>query len=64
MCKGVPDGWSDCSKCTDTCAGCQTTPKAEAFDPSSSGYDHSPYTRVHRDAAIIKAMRQWMEMTN
>jgi len=60
--QGVPDGWSDCSKCTITCDGCQSTPYAPAFDNSSTGYDHSPYTRVHRDSAIISSMQHWMKM--
>jgi len=60
---GIPDGLSDCSLCTITCDGCQTTPKAAAFNPDSCGYDTvGYYTRPHRDAAIVAAMRKWMHL--
>ncbi len=59
---GIPDGLSDCSLCTTTCAGCQSVPKMQAFLDSSTGYNSPGYTRVHRDAAIIAAMRQWMHI--
>eukprot|EP00047_Mylnosiga_fluctuans_P006418 m.246766 g.246766 ORF g.246766 m.246766 type:complete len:724 (+) comp15173_c0_seq1:482-2653(+) len=59
---GVPDGLSDCSLCTITCQGCQSVPKMEAFDSTSTGYNNPGYTRVHRDAAIIAAMRAWMHL--
>jgi alpha-amylase len=59
---GIPDGLSDCSKCTTTCQGCQTTPYAKAFDANSCGYDPTNYTRVHRDKTIINAMRSWMKL--
>ena len=60
--QGVPDGRSDCARCTVHCEGCQSTPYVKAHDNSSSGYDMTGYTRVHRDAAIIAAMRNWMQM--
>ena len=58
--QGIPDGKSDCSLCTTNCDGCQSVPKTAAHDPSSTGYDKTGYTRVHRDGAIIQAMRSWM----
>ena len=33
--------------------------KVDAYDESSTGYDKD-YTRVHRDPAIVKAMREWV----
>ena len=68
--QGIPDGLSDCSKCSgDQCSGCnKSVPYSKAYDPSSCGYDsgsggnwkENTYTRVHRDQQIINAMRQWM----
>lgn len=58
---GIPDGLSDCALCTITCDGCKGVPKAAAYSESSSGYD-SPYTRVHRDSAIVSALRSWMHL--
>jgi len=63
--RGIPDGKSDCSLCTTTCQGCQTVTYVPAFDPNSCGYDtpqYNQYTRVHRDKAIIMAMRAWMQL--
>eukprot|EP00935_MAST-01C_sp_MAST-1C-sp1_P001583 g1583.t1 len=61
---GVPDGLSDCSLCVPThageCDGCQTVAQTPAFDAASTGYDKGVYTRVHRDAAIVAAMRKWI----
>ena len=34
----------------------------QAFDDNSKGYDMLGYTRVHRDAAIVAAMREWMHI--
>jgi alpha-amylase len=59
---GIPDGLSDCSKCTITCQGCLGVPYMPAFSATSTGYDSPGYTRVHRDAAIIKAMQSWMHI--
>ena len=59
--QGIPDGLSDCSACTLNCDNCATVVKENAYDPSSKGYDKD-YTRVHRDHAIISAMRNWMHL--
>lgn len=60
--QGMPDGKSDCSLCTINCGSCKTMPYEKAFDPTSKGYDtgKGKYTRVHRDPAIVNAMRSWM----
>lgn len=62
--QGIPDGKSDCSKCTVNCNGCKSMPFSAAFNPSSTGYDSGDgqYTRVHRDNAIVNAMRSWMRL--
>jgi alpha-amylase len=68
---GWPDGLSDCSRnCKGPyCKDCVGTPYTSAHNPNVCGYtvfDSSgnwiagQYTRVHRDKAIIMAMRQWM----
>ena len=57
--QGIPDGKSDCSLCTSNCDSCQSVAKVDAYDESSTGYDKD-YTRVHRDPAIVKAMREWV----
>ena len=71
---GFPDGKSDCSmytgkystgKCT------KSVPKQNAYDPNSTGYDagssnnwkQNTYTRVHRDAEVVNAMRRWMGLS-
>lgn len=71
--QGIPDGHSDCAKCVG--AQCNTCTKSmkysKAFDPNSCGYSCSEggswkegvYTRVHRDQAIVNAMRQWMGLS-
>jgi len=61
--QGIPDGKSDCAGCTVGCQDCHSVPVAQAHDASSTGYDGPTYTRVHRDAEIIAAMRKWMGMT-
>ncbi|KAK3271529.1 hypothetical protein CYMTET_20131 [Cymbomonas tetramitiformis] len=61
---GIPDGRSDCAECVIGCDGCRTTALSQAFDEGSTGYDKSGYTRVHRDAAIIAAMRGWMGLSS
>ena len=48
--------------CEKNCDGCQTTTFVQAFDRTSQGYDMTGYTRVHRDATIVAAMRQWMHL--
>jgi len=58
---GVPDGLSDCSKCTINCASCRSTKQYSAFDANSCGYDDT-YTRPHRDISIVNAMRGWMHL--
>eukprot|EP01038_Epipyxis_sp_PR26KG_P016005 gene16005-21719_t len=59
---GVPDGLSDCSKCTLSCSGCRTTSYSAAYDANSCGYDSVSYTRPHRDITIVNAMRSWMHL--
>jgi alpha-amylase len=71
--QGFPDGMSDCSTCTgDQCNSCTKSVKySKAHDPNSCGYDSGDgnnwkegvYTRVHRDQAIINAMRKWMGLS-
>lgn len=58
---GVPDGLSDCSKCTINCASCRSTTTWPAYKSDSCGYD-STYTRPHRDLSIVNAMRGWMHL--
>lgn len=60
---GVPDGLSDCSKCTSQCQNCHSTEYWPAYDANSCGYD-STYTRVHRDMTIVNAMRKWMHLSS
>eukprot|EP01097_Dermamoeba_algensis_P001157 TRINITY_DN142_c0_g1_i2.p1 TRINITY_DN142_c0_g1~~TRINITY_DN142_c0_g1_i2.p1 ORF type:complete len:531 (-),score=125.42 TRINITY_DN142_c0_g1_i2:47-1639(-) len=64
---GIPDGQSDCSLCQTTCNGCQGVKKVTAFNAGSKGYDGQTgqvdYTRVHRDASIVNAMRQWIHLS-
>jgi alpha-amylase len=60
--QGIPDGLSDCKLCEKNCEGCQTTTFVQAHDDTSKGYDMTGYTRVHRDAAIVEAMRKWMHI--
>jgi len=71
--QGIPDGKSDCAACVGAqCNSCSKSMKfSKAFDPNSCGYDcqkggswqEGVYTRVHRDAQIIKAMRQWQGLS-
>ena len=69
---GFPDGHSDCKNCVGNFCQQQCTksvPYSPAHDPNSCGYSvqdsngkwmEGVYTRVHRDASIINAMRRWM----
>ena len=61
---GVPDGLSDCSKCTTTCDSCKSVQYKPAYVATSCGYDSGSgvYTRVHRDMSIVNAMRKWMNL--
>ena len=71
--QGFPDGKSSCSKCQgDQCNSCSKSMEySKAYDASSCGYDcgdggnwkEGVYTRVHRDQAIINAMRGWMGLS-
>jgi len=66
---GIPDGRSDCTKCVGAqCNSCsKSMPFSKAHDPDVCGYtcevngqwQEGVYTRVHRDYAIIQAMRDW-----
>ncbi len=59
----VPDGWSDCSLCTTTCNSCkESAPYSPAYEPGACAYKGNSYTRVHRDIAIINAMRSWVQL--
>jgi alpha-amylase len=64
--QGMPDGKSDCALCTTNCDSCKTMQYEKAFDPTSKGYDSGKgkYTRVHRDEAIVNAMRSWMGLSS
>lgn len=61
---GFPDGHSDCSLFTGSqpVSGCLGVPKDTAYVAGACGYQLVPgkYTRVHRDVAIINAMRAWV----
>lgn len=59
---GVPDGLSDCSKCTSQCANCRSATYWKAYDAHSCGYDKT-YTRAHRDLTVVNAMRSWMHLS-
>lgn len=66
---GIPDGKSDCAKCVGAqCNSCNKSMAfSQAYKADSCGYDcganggwvEGVYTRVHRDAQIIQAMRAW-----
>jgi len=70
---GFPDGLSDCDTCKgDHCDDCQKTMKfSKAYDADACGYTcevdgqwiEGVFTRVHRDAEIINAMRQWQGLS-
>ena len=71
---GYPDGKSDCSRCTgEQCKNnCRrSVPYQKAYNPSSTGYDagssnnwkENTYTRTHRDAEVVNAMRRWMGLS-
>ena len=57
-----PDGKSECSLCTTTCDGCKGRGKVQAYQENAKAYEGNDYTRVHRDTAIINAMRAWMKL--
>ena len=70
---GIPDGKSDCAKCTsNTCkTKCtKSVPYKKAFDINSKGYDagdnsnwkEGTYTRIHRDINIVNEMRKFMDL--
>jgi alpha-amylase len=58
----IPDGLSDCSRCTTTCDNCRTVAKRKAYQEDAQAYSGTDYTRVHRDGAIIAAMQKWMKL--
>lgn len=70
---GIPDGKSDCTKCVGTqCSSCnKSMPYSKAFVADACGYTclvngqwkEGVYTRVHRDFAIINAMRAWQGLS-
>ncbi|KAI8922409.1 hypothetical protein DFJ77DRAFT_23164 [Powellomyces hirtus] len=65
-----PDGLSDCAlyKGAQGMAGCKGVKYSPAYDVNGCGYSvlkgnqwlDGVYTRVHRDVAIVNAMRAWM----
>lgn len=58
---GFPDGNSNCALCQEQCDTCQYSVNFTAgWDPTAEGYAGPVYTRVHRDDAIVAAMRAWM----
>eukprot|EP00128_Syssomonas_multiformis_P001790 Colp12_sorted_trinity150504_noHs@268 len=58
---GIPDGKSDCLGCKGpNCSGCKSVPYSPAYVADACAYEGQDYTRVHRDRAIVLAMRQWM----
>ncbi len=59
---GLPDGFSDCSLCTTTCASCKSVPYMPAYEAGACAYKGKGYTRVHRDLSIINAMRKWVKL--
>jgi alpha-amylase len=61
---GIPDGFSDCALCQGpACTQCTgSMPYSKAYDPTAQGYAGTSYTRVHRDDAIVAAMRAWMQL--
>lgn len=70
---GFPDGKSDCANCKgDQCDSCNKSMKfSQAYDADACGYTcevdgswvEGVYTRVHRDADIINAMRGWQGLS-
>ncbi|CAI2361994.1 unnamed protein product [Moneuplotes crassus] len=70
---GFPDGLSDCDRCKgDQCDSCSKSMKfSKAYDADACGYtcevdgqwQEGVFTRVHRDADIINAMRQWQGLS-
>lgn len=58
----IPDGKSDCAQCLITCDYCKSRSYAKAYVENAQAYAGSDYTRVHRDAQIIAAMRKWMKL--
>lgn len=61
---GYPDGLSDCSQYTGSIApgNCIGIAKDQAYVDGTCGYTMAAgkYTRVHRDIAIVNAMRAWV----
>ncbi|KAH0787915.1 Alpha amylase, catalytic domain containing protein [Histomonas meleagridis] len=60
--KSPPDGKSDCSLCKTTCETCKSRGYSKAYVADAKAYEGTDYTRVHRDAEIIAAMRSWMHI--
>ena len=60
--KAIPDGQSDCSLCKTTCETCKSRSYVKAYVEDGQAYSGFGYTRVHRDATIIAAMRKWMHI--
>lgn len=58
----IPDGQSDCSQCKITCNGCKGRAKIQAYQENAQPYSGTGYTYVHRDPAIIAAMRAWRHL--
>ncbi|EAX85812.1 Alpha amylase, catalytic domain containing protein [Trichomonas vaginalis G3] len=59
----IPDGESDCKKCTLSCESCHTREYIKAYNPSATSYPGGKgYTYVHRDSEIIQEMNNWMNL--
>ena len=56
-------------QCKNNCR--RSVPYQKAYNPSSTGYDagssnnwkENTYTRTHRDAEVVNAMRRWMGLS-
>ena len=60
---GIPDGFSDCSLCRESCESCKSSvPFMPAYVGGQCAYIGDSYTRVHRDVRIINAMRKWINL--
>ena len=63
---GIPDGLSDCARCRVNCDKCVASmPYSPARQAGAPGYTPralGAYTRVHRDLAIVNAMRAWVHL--
>ncbi len=66
---GIADGKSNCDLCQISCTTCDPATSlnyTKAYRAGSTGYDGGfvggHYTRPHRDAEIVNAMRSWVHL--